>query len=198
METKQCTKCGAEKPHTDFHKDSLRKDGLNSWCITCVREARKNNYGGKRKVGEAAYKSSRENIKNGIIIYKQCIKCDITQSEMEFNKNVQSKDGLQSWCITCARDQSAIYEKTRGKFIRIKKKYGITKEEYHNLIESQNGLCPICNLSLNGDSQIDIDHNHKTNKVRGVLHTLCNKGLGCFDDEPQRFRNAIKYLENNG
>lgn len=191
---KCCPKCGVEKPHTGFHKDSHRKDGLNSWCIICVRESRKNNYKKKREVGEAAYKNSRGSLN---VRYKRCVRCGYGKLECEFNKNSHNKDGLQSWCRDCKKEHAIEYEKIQGKFNRIKKTYGITKEEYYNLIEAQGGLCPICNITLDGDSQIDVDHCHKTNKVRGILHTLCNKALGCLDDNPQRFRNAIAYLENN-
>lgn len=35
METKQCKKCGLEKPLNEFGKNKQNKDGLNRWCKIC-------------------------------------------------------------------------------------------------------------------------------------------------------------------
>lgn len=33
--TKKCSKCGIEKPLTDFYKDNARPDGLSCYCKQC-------------------------------------------------------------------------------------------------------------------------------------------------------------------
>lgn len=38
METKQCCKCGNKLPKSEFHKHRNRKDGLQTWCKSCVKE----------------------------------------------------------------------------------------------------------------------------------------------------------------
>jgi len=38
METKRCTKCGAEKPLTEFGKNSQSSNGMTYWCLQCKRE----------------------------------------------------------------------------------------------------------------------------------------------------------------
>ena len=47
METKRCSKCGEEKPLTEFNKNKYHKDGLSSSCNLCLnnnaKEYRKNN-----------------------------------------------------------------------------------------------------------------------------------------------------------
>lgn len=42
---------------------------------------------------------------------------------------------------------------------------------------------------------ICIDHDHKTNLVRGLLCKLCNSGLGFFRDKPDFLKRAIFYLK---
>lgn len=39
--TKRCTRCGQEKPISEFHKDASKGDGLHSSCITCARERKR-------------------------------------------------------------------------------------------------------------------------------------------------------------
>ena len=38
METKTCTKCGQEKPLSEFGKDGGHKDGFSYWCFQCWRK----------------------------------------------------------------------------------------------------------------------------------------------------------------
>ena len=43
-----------------------------------------------------------------------------------------------------------------------------------------------------------VDHDHKTNKIRGLLCNSCNRGLGYFRDDIRMVRKAAKYLERRG
>jgi len=65
----------------------------------------------------------------------------------------------------------------------------------------QIGKCAICEVSLgvrdpNGNvpSSAQLDHDHKTGKLRGVLCRNCNMALGLFDDNPCRIKAAAEYL----
>ena len=73
-------------------------------------------------------------------------------------------------------------------------KYGITRQDYNNLYEKQLGLCSLCHKPF-GDSIPHIDHCHKTNKVRGLLHRSCNLLLGHAKDDPQTLQLGIEYLK---
>lgn len=74
-------------------------------------------------------------------------------------------------------------------------------EEGSRLYDEQNGLCAICGkdfgAQVNGrvPSSAQLDHNHKTGQVRGVLCKTCNLALGKFGDKPDRFRIAANYLD---
>ena len=77
-----------------------------------------------------------------------------------------------------------------------KKRYGITLEEYEQILEKQNAVCAICGESNNHKTQqhLHIDHNHKTGKVRGLLCIRCNTIIGNCKENADVLRKAIKYI----
>jgi|ERR1700694_15121 len=73
-----------------------------------------------------------------------------------------------------------------------KSKYGITHEEFDALVAKQNGLCAICGI-LPVD-RLQVDHEHKTRKVRGLLCWPCNVMIGIARDNPKILEMAKEYL----
>jgi len=57
----------------------------------------------------------------------------------------------------------------------------------------KNGVCAICKKKDRKRSCVD--HCHGTRTVQALLCTKCNIGLGHFDDDIERLRAAIAYLE---
>lgn len=76
------------------------------------------------------------------------------------------------------------------------KKYGLTVEDRNILVQNQNGRCKICEIAEeeSGPKGLVVDHDHATNKVRGLLCNACNIALGFFKDNVSILQNAIKYL----
>lgn len=70
--------------------------------------------------------------------------------------------------------------------------YGVTPEQFEKLLSLQNRACAICHVEFTQTP--DIDHDHKTGIVRGLLCTNCNNGLGRFKDNVEALESAIKYL----
>jgi len=70
--------------------------------------------------------------------------------------------------------------------------YGISTDDLNALLARQRGVCGICKKK---GRKLHVDHCHKTGKVRGLLCGKCNRGLGHYDDEPDRMRAAADYLE---
>jgi hypothetical protein len=80
--------------------------------------------------------------------------------------------------------------------------HGIGLAEVDAMLAKQNGVCAICGglpRSVNGSSgkitDFAVDHDHKTKKVRGLLCSHCNRGIGLFKDDPAILRRAAAYLE---
>lgn len=59
---------------------------------------------------------------------------------------------------------------------------------------AQNGLCAICFEPEAEDQVLSVDHDHKTNKVRGLLCGNCNRGIGNLKDSALVVHSAFEYL----
>ena len=77
--------------------------------------------------------------------------------------------------------------------MRLKHRYGITINDFDRMLKKQNGVCAICGKPPK-NRRLDIDHCHKTGKVRGLLCHRCNRGLPWFSDNPATLRAAAEYL----
>ena len=67
----------------------------------------------------------------------------------------------------------------------------ITDVQYEQMVRGQASMCMICQSQI---SSLCVDHDHITGKIRGLLCSHCNMGLGNFSDNPIFLRSAIKYL----
>lgn len=77
-----------------------------------------------------------------------------------------------------------------------KYRYGLSLEEYTKLVEKQEGRCAICHQVPKRSLQVD--HDHRTNTIRGLLCVNCNRGLGYLMDNPDIIDAAAQYLRENG
>ena len=86
--------------------------------------------------------------------------------------------------------------KTAQRNNRLKNKYAITLKEYNQLFKAQNGLCAGC---YRHQSQfkyaLAVDHDHLTDRVRGLLCGPCNTTLGNVLDNPDTLRRLASYLD---
>jgi hypothetical protein len=76
------------------------------------------------------------------------------------------------------------------------KLYGITPQDFRRMLAKQGGVCAICKGPEPTGMALAVDHDHVTGRVRGLLCSNCNKGLGCFKDSPCALRTAALYLLN--
>ena len=75
--------------------------------------------------------------------------------------------------------------------------YGITTQQYSEILESQGGGCAICGAPPPIDTRkkhLVVDHNHETGEVRGLLCDTCNRGLGLLGDNLHTLCSAVDYL----
>ncbi len=77
---------------------------------------------------------------------------------------------------------------------RLLRTYGISIKEFTAMQVEQGGLCKMgC-----GKIGSSVDHSHSSGKIRGLLCSNCNTGLGLFNDNPELLRKAAEYVEKEG
>lgn len=201
---KSCTKCGGTGP---FSQDKKSRDGFSRNCKKCV----------------AAYTrrwAAANAVNPTVSPTKNCTGCG---GSGPFYTQRGTKDGLTYKCIECiAKNPSRQPARQRERAVARRKKdperakakdaverlkyagrrkdnwdswaYGLEPGGRQKLIAAQDGKCAIC-LSQLKAGQTDVDHDHLTLKIRGVLCRLCNRMLGSFRDSPQVLLNAVTYLD---
>lgn len=79
----------------------------------------------------------------------------------------------------------------------LKKMYGITIERYDAMFNEQGGQCAICGRHQSEFSlRLNVDHDHITGEVRGLLCGNCNTALGLLKESTQNVQNMLVYLVN--
>jgi len=78
----------------------------------------------------------------------------------------------------------------------IKKRCGMTIDEYDAAWDAQAGKCRICEVFKEryAKDRLAVDHCHKTGKFRALLCHNCNTAIGLLGESEEVMRNAIQYL----
>jgi hypothetical protein len=89
------------------------------------------------------------------------------------------------------------YERFRDKELA---KYGMSHQDYEHMLARQGHGCLLCPTLAACEKYgvLQVDHDHKTGRVRGLLCARCNKALGGFRDDPQLLVNAALYVQQSG
>ena len=81
---------------------------------------------------------------------------------------------------------------------RLFKAYGLRGADLRRLLDEQDHRCAICRDPIRREQRgLDIDHDHVTGQVRGLLCGACNRGLGHFKDRPDVLVAAAEYLRKS-
>lgn len=130
---------------------------------------------------------------------KFCGGCKTTKSAANFYRSRYQRDGLQSQCKTCQHQQRSVWNdqnpvrlKEQRRRADVRRKFGITLEQYNQLMQSE---CEVCGGTGDSLGRMALDHDHKTGAIRGVLCGKCNMALGLCTDDPSRLRALADYLE---
>jgi hypothetical protein len=80
---------------------------------------------------------------------------------------------------------------------KLRNRYGLTVADFQSMLEAQGHVCAICTMKRlsSKTKRLFVDHCHTTGKVRGLLCTRCNSGLGMFAEDGLLMKRAIAYLE---
>jgi hypothetical protein len=109
---------------------------------------------------------------------KTCRQCGVEQPVEAFSKRKQNiTTGIASYCKDCCavlgREYRAKHpEKVREHMRRghLRRNYGITIEQYEEMLQAQNGVCMICGGTCGTGKRLAVDHCHKSGAIRGLQH----------------------------
>jgi hypothetical protein len=76
----------------------------------------------------------------------------------------------------------------------LKRKYGMTLAEYERILASQGGVCALCRRPPRPGISLHVDHEHTSNRIRGLLCFQCNNALGDIEDNLAWLDAARYYL----
>jgi hypothetical protein len=170
---KRCTKCGEEKPATEFSRNKRAASGLRSACKQCQAVVNAIYYTSNKEQSTAYYEANKERI----LTYKDSYRAANRER------------------INAQRAAYRAANKELQKSSHCRRLYGITFAEKQALLAAQGGVCKICNRSEWPGKGPAVDHCHTTGKIRGILCSHCNTAIGLMRDDPSRLRAAIAYLE---
>lgn len=204
--TKVCRICKKELKIRGFAFHSTMSDLLSGECMPCRKE-------------QTAVRADKNKAKFDSIdrtTFKVCRKCKEEKPLFDFNKHLTSKDCHRNECISCQKENTLRHREKHGKRLRaerrdwyrnnpekvhdrhLQEKFGITREDYLMMLAKQEGKCKICGTSETGKAKnFAVDHCHNTNKVRSLLCSTCNTGIGHLKDDPALLRAAANYLDRH-
>jgi Autographiviridae endonuclease VII len=121
-----------------------------------------------------------------------CTECNREKTRESYHKNPERfKESARRW----ARSNP---DKRYRNFLssRLRNTYGITVEQYDNMIRVQKGLCAICTDTCATGQRLSVDHNHQTNEIRGLLCRRCNTLVANLENNTKLLIKAHVYLQN--
>jgi len=123
---------------------------------------------------------------------KTCNVCEEIKPISEFyRRSPAAGGGHEAFCKFCKKEK---YKRDRA-WEHLKERYGVDKNAYYRILDSQNGCCGICGEEA-GDSKLHVDHCHATGVVRGLLCQKCNTGIGLLGDNLESVLKAVNYLKD--
>jgi hypothetical protein len=176
--TKRCIKCGEEKPLEAFPKHSSTRDRRDVWCKAC-----------RSTYSAAKYASIKAEKAGGTFVFpdeKTCRRCDRLLAGGDFSLNPGKRDGLASYCKSCAS------------WLEAERKYGLPQADLEAMLARQDGRCAVSGCPAGpitfDDRRTHVDHDHVTGKVRGILCLWCNSALGTAKESIDRLIGLAEYV----
>lgn len=166
--SKICCCCKLSKSLDAFHKNKSNEDGLQNQCRACASAYHKQRRGEINKRRRNAYAAD-------------------PTTRLSSNKNHYKR-------------HPEVYEQSSRKSNL--KRYGISEEQYQEMLHRQGGVCAICKNNeiskVNGKfMRLGVDHNHSTGKIRELLCSNCNKGIGNLKEDIAILQAAIDYIQRH-
>ena len=206
-DTRVCKTCHELKPIEDFKPHAQCTGGRVPSCKVCSESRRRG-----LKDGSIPRRTHCEDC--GVDITDRgraafvCELCAKERNRASAQRHVDKDPEAHLQRVTARWASKSKDERTRVSRIQMLKKYGLTQDQYDEILAAQGGVCAICKSPETHKYrgvviQMPVDHDHAccdTNKKtcgecrRGIICHDCNAGIGYFNDDVERMQAAIEYL----
>jgi len=172
----KCSICYKEKPLECFHKSKVFKTGHETRCKACKA---------------LTLRLSKDNL---------------TKEEFEEASSSFLNHYYRNWDryrqraneLNAIVDENGFNRQQRNNIL----KYGITPEEYLEMLNTQDGKCSICGnkeagVLNNTLKRLAIDHDHETGQIRDLLCSKCNTALGLLNEDLDLIYKFINYINKH-
>lgn len=129
---------------------------------------------------------------------RRCPVCDLIKGLDVYTNDKHMPGGKCSRCRDCDRKRTRGKGYARERRQNLKRRFGLTPEQFVAMRESQWGLCAACRCTLEGGIKEHVDHDHATGKVRAILCCNCNQALGHAKEDIRRLLALVDYLREHG
>jgi hypothetical protein len=223
---KTCAACKTAKPLDDFARQTKSKDGRHPYCKECTRARMKASYHARGKhswVNDKICKwcnvlKPKTEFRTGEDgrVSARCLSCETEIAEREA-EHLKRCNICREWlphdkfqpsklkypnvaCRSCTLAQIAQPDyKANRRAYTLQKEYGITAEQYDELVAKQGGKCPICLEPLPANRGGHVDHAHGgkyAGRIRGILHRDCNRFVMWTHEDSAQLRRAADLIDN--
>lgn len=141
---------------------------------------------------------------------KTCRQCGETKDFSCFGIDRSKKSGVRHICRECVKKYMVEYNRSPSRRAisasverkakladqHLKRRYGVTSKDKQRIMAEQLGVCAVCKTPFDGPRDSNLDHNHVTGQVRGVLCRKCNIAAGHLNDSSQRAAGMLAYLSH--
>jgi len=199
---KSCKQQNPQQLH-EFSKNNTAPDKLQWWCKKCQKERRETPEYKQKERERAKTPKRREKLK------KWRATPSAIQRRKELTNTIEYKEVAKKRREIPEIKQAVKERSKTAKYKRISRGQQLKKfwpncngeqalANFDQLFAQQNGCCAICNRHQSEfEKSLEVDHCHKTGKVRGLLCHFHNKAIGLFQDNLILLDNAKDYLIKN-
>jgi hypothetical protein len=133
-----------------------------------------------------------------------CVYCGIPISSLDYKHAYRCEEEYEKKQKEMKKENKKKLEKNwRWKF-NIKRQYNLKASQYYKMLRNQNYKCAICGIEYfryikeRKKKKLNIDHNHKSGKVRGLLCYKCNLNVSVFELPKVQKEKILEYIKMKG
>jgi hypothetical protein len=193
---KTCISCHQAKELSCFSADNRKPGRRKATCSKCI-------YGRYQEKIKGRYRDRSSEEKEG---GKAKAREYFRKNKDRINERNRAYGATEKGRLVTKKNHAQYRQKNPDHlFIRNLERKGLTAEQYYAMANAQKMLCAICGQPEVGKAstsdkikRLAVDHHHQSGAIRGLLCSLCNRGIGFFKGDVGRLRQAIAYLEKHG